>query len=326
MKKKHLFFLLCANILVDVGVSRAQSLTLSGKITTENPSCAICSVAAEGSAVASITEIKVYDLELRKVLRTVAHGLLVVTCMHETETGATIAFGGLVRGGASSEIAFWGKNEKKITSRIAMPENRCPVGILNISADLIAVLVRSRGLHLQGEVILVNINDGKIIKQIEEGTAIWSIAYCKSTKSLVTGRLDGIVSELQIDGQHSVVRHQLNDEGIGGIALSEDGKTLAMFGTSHRVQIWELPQYRLKRSLQWAKSKPECVTFGPGNGLIACSYEDGLIKVWDAQTIEERASVQAHDDRIQKLLWSSDGKYLISSGGDKCVKTWMVKR
>ncbi len=68
--------------------------------------------------------------------------------------------------------------------------------------------------------------------------------------------------------------------------------------------------------------------WSPEQSLIASGSGNGMIQVWDAQTGKLRWNVRAHDEDVNALVFSPDGKYLVSSGLDEDekneIKTWNV--
>lgn len=66
----------------------------------------------------------------------------------------------------------------------------------------------------------------------------------------------------------------------------------------------------------------------PDQSLIASGSGNGMIQVWDAQTGKLRWNVRAHAEYVNALVFSKDGKYLVSSGLGEDekneIKTWSV--
>ena len=50
------------------------------------------------------------------------------------------------------------------------------------------------------------------------------------------------------------------------------------------------------------------------SNILAVGDEEGIVKLWDIRTQKEISSFDDHDDFSSQLLFSSDGKKLLSAG------------
>jgi WD40 repeat protein/serine/threonine protein kinase len=68
-----------------------------------------------------------------------------------------------------------------------------------------------------------------------------------------------------------------------------------------------------------------CVAFSPDGKLIASGGVDQVIRLWDAATLQEKAILVGHTNRVDRIAFSPDGKMLGSgSRDDKAVRLWDV--
>ncbi|KAG8723753.1 hypothetical protein FRC09_001900 [Ceratobasidium sp. 395] len=64
------------------------------------------------------------------------------------------------------------------------------------------------------------------------------------------------------------------------------------------------------------------VSFSPDGRCIASACDDGLVRVWDAETGAALLSLAGHTDRVVCIAYSLDGQCIASGSYDKTVRIW----
>jgi WD40 repeat protein/Zn-dependent protease with chaperone function len=128
-----------------------------------------------------------------------------------------------------------------------------------------------------------------------------------------------------------------SDGGIGSIAITPDGSTLASTATRvvgpdsnrHAIQevdLWDLRTGELKGSLPAPGDFLRSLAFSPdGNLLAGCSGlagRAGEVSLWDLRTREFRQGLPVHSDIVASVAFSTDGKLLASGSDDGTVRLW----
>lgn len=62
--------------------------------------------------------------------------------------------------------------------------------------------------------------------------------------------------------------------------------------------------------------------WSPDGRWICTSHEDGLIRVWDAETVQVKRELNGHEGIVCQAFWSPDGKRIASLGTDKKIRIW----
>ncbi|KAM9964478.1 hypothetical protein ACTFIW_004244 [Dictyostelium discoideum] len=57
---------------------------------------------------------------------------------------------------------------------------------------------------------------------------------------------------------------------------------------------------------------------------VASGSCDGVIKLWNLTSLTERTTVQAHNGFVRGLIFTPDGKHMVSCGEDKTIKMWKL--
>jgi WD40 repeat protein len=139
---------------------------------------------------------------------------------------------------------------------------------------------------------------------------IWDSATNKSTGSLEGGHNDGILD----------------------ISISPDGQRVVTSSIDGSVVLWDLENRKTIASLksqkkligQLAHSRDGKLLAGVGAGGL--EENDGMIHVWNAQTVKELARWKGHEKGVPTgLAFILDGKQIVTCGNDKFVKFWDTK-
>lgn len=81
--------------------------------------------------------------------------------------------------------------------------------------------------------------------------------------------------------------------------------------------------WRLTHSeLRILKFMSLCLVFTPDGKALVSGGEDGTLKMWDADGMNEVWKVQGHKERIDRLAISGDGKVLATASIDRTLKLW----
>jgi WD40 repeat protein len=102
-------------------------------------------------------------------------------------------------------------------------------------------------------------------------------------------------------------------------AFGPDGTTLA--SASDDLSLWEVSSGRLRQVI----SQPSWVTavaFRPGADEVATGHDDGIIRLWNAESGRLVREWVDHERPISALAFDSAGSRLASAAEDKAVYVW----
>lgn len=164
---------------------------------------------------------------------------------------------------------------------------------------------------------------GKLLYETNLGTNIEGVCISSDESRLVATLGSGSVKVLELPSREEIhVFKSAHKGGIWGMALSSDGKLLAIAGRDTYVRIFDLATLKKLHEMKHP-GETNGVTFTPDNKRLLTGCTDALIRVFDAETGKQTGELKGHEQgSVTDLQFSSDGKLLASSGGDGTVRLW----
>ena len=121
---------------------------------------------------------------------------------------------------------------------------------------------------------------------------------------------------------------------IKSIAFSADSKTLVSGDRHETIRLWNPATGKLKATLNWRRGiSTHALAFSPNGRFIASAHFYG-VKLWD-NTIKPKQQtddaigdyqhtleIDEHKDYVSKLVFSPDGKTLLTGSKDGTIQAW----
>lgn len=109
---------------------------------------------------------------------------------------------------------------------------------------------------------------------------------------------------------------------VSSIAVSPNGKTLAVAAGDKTIQLWNIVTRNKIGTLSGHNGVVWAVAFSPDGKYIASGGGNQTLKLWDTATQKEIATLNGHTGAIWCLAFSPDSKFLASGSGDNTIKLW----
>ena len=167
-----------------------------------------------------------------------------------------------------------------------------------------------------------NIEPGKPVVY-HAAPVITALAYSPDNSLLAVSGYREILLH-KADGSGLVARLPGISDNITSLTFSPDGSVLAAVGgtpaTFGEVQLWDVAQRKLQRSLKLTADTLFGVSFSPDGSKLAFGGTDNAIHVIEVSTGKELVGVKQHDGWVFGTVFSQDGSQLVSVSRDGAAK------
>ena len=100
------------------------------------------------------------------------------------------------------------------------------------------------------------------------------------------------------------------DELPRGLALSPDGRTLALGHSDGTVDFLDAQTLRRRRSVRALRGFVGAIAYSPDGRLLAVAGQRGQVTLWDARTLRPAGELSGLRTVVQTLAFSPDGRRL----------------
>lgn len=117
---------------------------------------------------------------------------------------------------------------------------------------------------------------------------------------------------------------RIEDQGIGHIGFSPDGKQLA-YTTGEMAVFVDVATWKEIDRWKAGQARLHSIAYSPDGTQLATSGADGTIKFWNRKTAVEIEKLEAHKESSLQVAFSPDGAMLLSGGNDGKAILWDLK-
>ena len=141
------------------------------------------------------------------------------------------------------------------------------------------------------------------------------VAFRNDSVHLVSCGADQLIKLWKIEGNAAkeVQTFRGHKDWVTSVAFSKDGFHVVSASVDRKLKIWEITSRELPLLAEHL-SAVWTVAISPNGEIIATGSVDRTIKLWNRKTGEEIATLTGHTGAVMALVFTPDGKNLISAG------------
>ncbi|WP_316749540.1 WD40 repeat domain-containing protein [Pedobacter gandavensis] len=154
------------------------------------------------------------------------------------------------------------------------------------------------------------------------------IALSNDEKEMALGAKDGLIRIYNTEDYSLLKELKAHTHPVTALQYSPTGDYLISGSRDAQLKVWSLPGYELINSIAAHMFSIYAIAFHPTKPYFATCSQDKGIKIWGStdfklyKIMSLEKNTEGHFHSINKLIWSTDGKYLISTGDDRQVMVW----
>lgn len=221
----------------------------------------------------------------------------------------------IVSGGADKYTFIW--NAKTGEKMKKLPRNIYSILSVDISSD--GKLFSSVGVSKTID-IWNNETEKYVMTDIGHSASITCSEFSPDNLTLATGGYDDkvVVWDIASCKELRTLKHKSK---VSDLSFDDSGNLLVT--VSNKVILWNVNEGTISKEYDPGNSDCRSVDISPDATIIA--VDKGLdIILLDANTLTEIGTLSGHKKQINKLRFSSDGKFLFSAGDDKNIFIWDI--
>lgn len=203
--------------------------------------------------------------------------------------------------------------------------NSVPILRESVSAMAVSPDERLMAVAFNKSILIYDTSKGALHQTIRLSDSFPTALTFSPDSSMVTVALNGKV-QMYDSLSGSLLTTFVTDAPSGSsLVYSRDGALLALGLDEGRIQIWNVAQKSVLRTLETGKVEDlSAMAFSPNADVIAAGGEARRVQVWDVVSGTLLQTYTEHTRQITDLAFSPSGLLLASASQDGTVRLWDV--
>ncbi len=228
--------------------------------------------------------------------------------------------GKAIAAGAYGEVRLLGPDGKQETGRLTGHADAVRGLAWNKDGSILAAAGGVPGR--KGEVKIWKA-DGTLLATISgHSDCIYGIAFSPDGKTIATASYDKLIKLWDAETGKEIRTLKDHIDAVYSLDFTPDGKRLVSGAADRSVKVWDPATGERLFTMSEPTDGVNSVAISPDGRRIAAAGQDKTVRVWKLEdkgaTIE--TAMISHEDAILRVVWSRDGKTLLTSSADRSLK------
>lgn len=240
---------------------------------------------------------------------------------------------GLISAGQDKTVRLWRAAPPPIEPLVSLEAHAPEAFSARFSPD-------GKYLATGGKDSLIALRDprtGQIVRTLKgHNGIIYDLAFPPDSAVLASAGSDGTVRLWSVERGEELAKYNAwtgKFAAARAIDFDPAGKLIASGGWDGTLKLWDADQRKEKQLLVGQALPVTGVRFSPDGSLLATCTGNwqhwqlpGELRLWNAKTGEEIASLPGHPGEIKRLDFNHDGSRLVSGGAGGYMHVWDVAK
>ncbi|EEB09051.1 U3 snoRNP-associated protein Utp13 [Schizosaccharomyces japonicus yFS275] len=182
---------------------------------------------------------------------------------------------------------------------------------------------------LNERVIVSHVDTGERLCVIEkdEDDYTTALALTSDGSRLVVASRSRLVSIYDVATSRRLRSIKAHEAPVIVMKIDPTDTLLATGGAEGLVKVWDLAGGFATHSLRGHGGVVSALAFGKVEDawILASGADDTRIRIWDLATSRSTASFEGHSSTVRGLVFTDNGKFLVSGSRDKTILVWNVQ-
>ena len=167
--------------------------------------------------------------------------------------------------------------------------------------------------------------DISLLNSNDDNAEICALAFSPDGKKIVSGTIGRKIQMWDAEtgaALTSLIAQNPNQELIGALAFSSNGEMLAVKNYGPGIRVMENSKLTRLREGRFGDGNCETLVFVPDSAMLLIGLSNGKIELWDVESTDKLITLDAHSEPVRTLVFSPDGKTLVSTGQASTILLW----